>query len=487
MRCNNCGKIVPNTTIDCPYCSNKIDPNQVYVDKSLLEVNNTPNNPKDKIIEFSKKKENRSIVFGFVGVALVLVIIIIVGIGSLFTGGSKADDAIFYKFVSETYDHIMETYVSNSGNQGKYTLTASINEKQSHYEGEYNLKLIERYFDISGSKKPFDTKSDIIIGEEDNFSFLTFLSGNNLYVDSRDFYSKELIYELPDENGFLKASKLNLKNMAGSLYDIFVDTLKNTSYNTESTKIKINDESKKVYKVSWEFDKNTKLDVIKNGFKAIEDDAAFLNEYTRMTGKSKEEVINIFESYKTTLTYRVKNSKVESSYLNVYMDKKKVHRIEVIYVDENGKYVVQLTFGNNTDYINVKKNDKEIIDFKITKTEKELTNGVHKTLSFIYKGGDTNISGDLMLDTINRPNIKRQKVADDAINLFDLSTEDQNLVKENANTFIGYGIYDKFIDYVKPLCSPELSCTCDDSTEQCTCSKGSTFVICKKSQIENKE
>ncbi len=487
MRCNNCGKTVPNTTIDCPYCSNRIDPNQVYVDKSLLEENNVPNNPTDKIIEFSKKKENRSIVFGFIGIALLLVILLIVGIGKLFTGSSKVNDEIFYKFVSETYDHIFESYVSNSGNQGNFSLTASINEKQIHYEGEYNLKLIERYFDISGAKKPIDTGKDIIIGDEDNFKFLTFISGNNLYLDSADIYNKELIYELPDENGFLSASKLNVKNLANSFYDVFVDTLKDTSYTTESTKIQINDENKKVYKISWEFDKETKLETIKNVFEQIEDDGAFLNEYSRMSGKTKEEIINMLESYKTTLTYRVKNSKVDSSYINIYLDKKKVHRIELIYVNENGEYNIQLTLGNNTDYINVKKNNKDYIDFKITKTEKELTNGVHKTLSFVYRDQSNNVSGDLVLDTVNRPNIKRQKASEEAVNIYDLSQEEQNTIKNDANSLIGYSLYDKLLDYVKPKCTPDLSCTCDDTTELCTCNKGATFITCKKSQIETKE
>ena len=490
MRCNNCGKTVPNTTINCPYCSKQIDPNQVYVDKSLLEEPTTPNNPKDKIIEFSKKKENRSIVLGFAGLALLLVVLVFVGIAKLFSGGPKVDDALINKYFTDTYDHIMETYVSNLGNSGKYSLTASINENQVHYEGEYNLKLIERYFDISGAKKPTGATGDIIISDEDNFEFLTFLDNNKLHIDSKDFYKQELIYELPDEQGFLSASKLNVKNMANSLYDVFTYLHKEISptIDSKSQTIQIGDNKiKGVYKVSWELDKNTKLEIIKEGFKTIEDDAAFLNEYSKMTGKSKEEIIKIFEAYKSTLTYRVKNGKADPSYFNVYADKKKVHRLEVIYVTDSDKYNIQLTMGNNTDYIVVKKNDKDYIDFKITKNEKELTNGVHKTLSFIYKDKNNNVTGDLVLDTNNRPNIKQKKSSSEAINVFDLSQEDQNTVKNDANSLLGYGLYDKLIDYVKPICSPELSCTCDDETEMCTCNKGSTFVTCKKSQIENKE
>ena len=111
----------------------------------------------------------------------------------------------------------------------------------------------------------------------------------------------------------------------------------------------------------------------------------------------------------------------------------------------------------------------------------------HKTLSFIYKDPNNNVSGDLVLDTDNKPNIKQKKSSTDAINVFDLSQEDQNTIKNDANSLLVYGLYDKLIDYVKPICSPELSCTCDDTTEMCTCNKGSTFVTCKKSQIENKE
>ena len=490
MRCNNCGKTVPNTTINCPYCSNKIDPNQVYVDKSLLEDTNVASTPKDKIIEFSKKKENRSIVLGFIGVALLLVIIVFVGIAKLFSGGSKVDEALVNKFFSDTYDHILETYVSNAGNSGKYSLTASINENQVHYEGEYNLKLIDRYFDLSGAKKPTGETGDIIISDEDNFEFLTFINDNNLYIDSKDFYNKELMYELPDEQGFLKASKLNVKNLSNSLYDVFMnEVIKgiNPIIDGKSKSIQIGDSTKKVYKLSWEFDKNTKLEVIKNAFKALEDDGAFLNEYARMTGKTKEDIINLLEAYKSTLTYRVKNSNVDSSFFNVYADKHKVHRIEIIYVNEDAKYNIQLTFGNNTDYINVKKNDKDYIDFKVTKNEKELTNGVHKTLSFIYKDTDNNISGDLVLDTENKPNIKRKKSNEEVVNIYDLSQEDQNIIKNNANSLLGYGIYDRLIDYVKPKCSPELSCTCDDQTNMCTCNKGATFVTCSKEQITKKE
>ena len=47
-------------------------------------------------------------------------------------------------------------------------------------------------------------------------------------------------------------------------------------------------------------------------------------------GMSVDQMIDMLESYKTTLTYRVKNSNVDSSYFNVYADKKKVHRIEII-------------------------------------------------------------------------------------------------------------------------------------------------------------
>jgi len=488
MRCNNCGKIVPNTTINCPYCSNKIDPNQVYVDKSLLEENTTPNTPKDKIIEFSKKKENRSIVLGFIGVALVLIILVFVGLIKLFSGGSKVDETLVNKFISDTYDHIMEMYVSNLGNQGKYSLTASINEKQVHYEGEYNLKLIDRYFDISGAKKPVGEVGDIIISDEDNFEFATFIDNNELYVDSKDFYNKELIYEIPDDKGFLKASKLNVKTFTNSLFDAFMELYKNSSPSIgNKEEIKIGDDTKKVYKISWELDKNTKLDIVNNYYKYIEDDTAYLNEYSKMMDKPKEEIIRMFEADKTTMIYRIKNSKLESSYVNAYVDKNKVHRIEVIAVTEEGKYNIKLSFGNNTDYINVKKDNKDYIDFKITKTEKELTNGIHKTLSFIYRDQNNNVSGDLVLDTENRPNIKMKKGTEDAIHIYDLSDSDRNAVKANVDNLIGYGLYDRFYDYVKPLCGPNITCTCDENSDTCTCNKGSTFITCKKSQIENKE
>ena len=69
MRCNNCGKTVPNTTVNCPYCTKQIDPNQLYVDSSIIEKSPVANTPKEKIIEFAKKKENRMIVIGFGAVA----------------------------------------------------------------------------------------------------------------------------------------------------------------------------------------------------------------------------------------------------------------------------------------------------------------------------------------------------------------------------------------------------------------------------------
>ena len=56
MRCNNCGKTVPNTTINCPYCSQKIDPNQLYVDKSIVEEEPAPTSTKDKLLSFARKR-----------------------------------------------------------------------------------------------------------------------------------------------------------------------------------------------------------------------------------------------------------------------------------------------------------------------------------------------------------------------------------------------------------------------------------------------
>ena len=484
MRCNNCGKTVPNTTINCPYCAKAIDPNQVFIDNSDVIPNSEPTTAKDKLIAFASKKENKTIVIGFGIVAVFIVIVILLGIISLFTKGNKPDDKLFQKFVSKTYDHITETFMPSNGNSGKYSLTASVNEKQFHYEGEYNLKVIDRYFDLSAAKSDISNSSDIIISEDENFEFETYLLKNILYISSRDFYNQDLYYELPDKNGFLTSSKLNVKSLANGVYDTFAELLKKQSYDTSKEKIEIGTNTFKTYKLSYRFDKDTKLKLIKNAVKIIKEDSSFINEYSKMTGKTKDEVINTIEGYETTLSYRVKNSKAEDSYLNVYVTSSDVTRIEFILATDPDVYNIKLSFGNNTDYLTVKKNKEDFIDFTITKTDKELANGIHKTLSFVFRGLDYNVSGDLVLDTNNKPNIRRKTATPEAINAYNLSEEDKSIVKNNIYSLMGYNWFDSLIDYVKPICSGDLKCTCNDETNTCSCNQGTTFVTCTKEEIQ---
>ena len=489
MRCNNCGKTVPNTTINCPYCLKDIDPNQEFVDSSIINQEQTPTNPKDKIIAFARKSENKTIVIGFAVVAVFIVILILLGIISIFNKGNKVDDTVFRKYVSKTYDHLTETFLPGNGNSGKYSLTASVNEKQFHYEGEYDLKLIDRYFALSASKSDISNQDDIIISEEENFEFETYLLKNLLYINSKDFYNKDLYYELPDKNNFLSASKLNVKNLANGVYDTFAEVLKNADYDTSKENIEIGNNKIKAYKISYKLDKDAKLKYIKNIIKVIKEDSSFINEYSKMTGKTKEEIIKMIEGYESTYNFRIKNSKAEASYLNVYVTKDDVKRIELILVTENDTYDIKLSFGNNTDYINVKKNKDDYIDFTITKTDKELANGIHKTLSFVFRGFDNTISGDLVLDTNNKPNIRRKTASEDAVNAYNLSQEDKVIVGNNVYSLMGYNWFDNLIDYVKPICSGDLNCTCNDETNTCSCNQGTTFVVCTKDEInnENKE
>jgi hypothetical protein len=489
MRCNNCGKTVPNTTINCPYCSQKIDPNQLYVDKSIVEEEQTPTSTKDKLLSFARKRENKSIVIGFAVVAVFIVIIIILGIMSLFNKNNKPDAKLFQKYVSNTYDHLVETFIPNNGNSGKYSLTASVDEKQYHYEGEYNLKIIDRYFDLTGSKSDLSNSSDIIISEEENFSFETYLLKNLLYINSKDFYNKDLYYELPDKSNFLTTNKLNVKALTNGVYDTFIEVLKDLNYSTSKETIEIANNSFKTYKLSYEFDKDTKLKLIKEIAEIVKEDSSFVNEYSKMSGKSKNDVLEMIEGYKSTLTYKVKNSNIDSSYLNVYVTSSDVKRIEVILVTENDTYNIELSFGNNTDYINVKKNKADYIDFSITKTDKELANGVHKTLSFVFRGLDHNISGDLVLDTNSKPNVRRKTASPEAVNAYNLSPEEKESVKNKIQSLMGYNWFDNLIDYVKPICSNELNCNCNDETNSCICNQGTTFVTCTKEEInkENKE
>ena len=133
-----------------------------------------------------------------------------------------------------------------------------------------------------------------------------------------------MYYELPDKEGFLTASKLNVKSLTNGVYDTFAEILKNQNYDTSKETIEIGNNKVKTYKISYKFDKDTKLKIIKNSVKIIKEDSSFLNEYSKMSGKTKDEIIKMIEAYETTLNYKVKNSKAEPSYLNVYVTSKDV-------------------------------------------------------------------------------------------------------------------------------------------------------------------
>ena len=48
---------------------------------------------------------------------------------------------------------------------------------------------------------------------------------------------------------------------------------------------------------------------------------------------------------------------------------------------------------------------------------------------------------------------------------------------------MGYNWFDSLLDYVKPICSGELKCTCNDETNLCSCNQGTTFVTCTKDEL----
>ena len=60
-----------------------------------------------------------------------------------------------------------------------------------------------------------------------------------------------MYYELPDKEGFLTASKLNVKSLTNGVYDTFAEILKNQSYDTSKETIEIGNNKVKTYKISY--------------------------------------------------------------------------------------------------------------------------------------------------------------------------------------------------------------------------------------------
>jgi len=477
MRCNNCGKIVPDVSKTCSFCGNVIDITKKYV--QTTEIETLDENPKFDLKKFVLSKENRKLVIGFVVLILFILIMLIVFLSSIFSKKTP-NYKYFTNVLSELSEYLEDNYLSSTTTgSGEFTITSTVKDDKNTITGEYEYDIKNKILSINAEQQTSaQTNSDGIIIDGTKISFSGYLSEDDLYLYSKSIYNNYIYFLLPDKTGLLSTKKYDLDTLVVNNFDAAIYALKKESMTNEKKKINYFDKNVKVSCVTLTLDNDTKYSMIKNINEYLLEESNYINELAKINNKTTDDIINELNNNITTAEYKYSKESDEIDTISIYYKGSKVYRLEYI-LSNNTSYVLDV------DDIKFKyqyKKDNTKYEVNIVRSSRELTDQVEVEYDINYDLGEKSGTLEINLLKNNKSNVKKQTIE----NSKDISTftdSEYETIKNNLNKYISNtSIIDKIKDIYKEKCTPDLNCVCD--LETCSCNYNDEVITCDIEKIK---
>lgn len=270
---------------------------------------------------------------------------------------------------------------------------------------------------ISMGAKILENDKDLIDGNlylKDKKFFLESNLFNNIYsgdLDEDVFKSEETNENIFDANSY---SIKDLDNTVKKLKDALIDSLDKESMTKTQETIDVNDEKVDTNKVTYKLDKESTKKLFSSIAQIILDDEDLLNNLSKISGTSKEDLTKALEEvqkdefyddftdednmeiaiYTAGLTYKfVKFEIVEKDGKIEYINYKETNKFIFNDIENNELYEVNFKIRNDVITITVTCNKEQIVKYVI----KELTDD-KLNIEFEINDGETKLDGGIIME-----------------------------------------------------------------------------------------
>ena len=508
MKCNTCGKDIPDTSTVCPFCYSTVVPVQTNTNNlndtgslttintsyqssnndelNFGDLNNTNYDEEHNTLKtyFNEPKKRKKLL-----IPIILVLVVFVGlfvILSMFKAPTIESYKYYTNVVDKVYDYLSDNFTSSSAkNSGSYKLVYTINGETTEFKGKYAYDLSKKLFDITGDlKDPEKENGGVIVGNQ-TFTFELYGKNNELYLSSTNLFEIPILLPYEDETGLLNSKQYDLDVLVDGIHDAINYALKNMNY-TEEKKVKIDLKGKQtdVKKKILTLDYNNKKKFLSLFFKALMDDSNFTSEYAKIIGKKMDDVETLLNSYKTTYEYKYSTDDGKITYINIYYKGTNVYKIEVDNTKDDGsKYIFDLD-TNKISFTHLK-DGRSLISMIINRIDTTMNDVLTRNYIIEYKDDNTTANINIELTKDNNPTVKGKEY-ESFKSIRDMSDEEINVIKNNVKVYTeSTDIVDNIREIFKTKCNTSLSCICNGDT--CSCTYNNSIINCPKDLVKVEE
>lgn len=486
MRCINCNNVIPEASIKCPYCGSEIDPTkvQVKVDTSIENVDDLNFNDKIDLMKYIKEPKNKKNVLIFGGIILFLLIVLAALILLVFSGGKKVN---FYRaIVNKVSDYLDDNYLGNNMiGTGGYTLNYSINGDGNLLSGNYGYDIKNKIGILSGTiENPNLAKGQIVLDAK-SFNYNLYLKNNELYGLFSDLYDKYILFPIDDKSGLLATKNYDISSIIHGVLNALDEVTQNiNSSNEGSVTIDYRGEKTKATKETLLLDNSNKTKLYKMFYESLIEDANFLNECARISGKKSEDIKQTLQNEITNIEYRFSGNSDKETKINVYYSGSELYRLEIDRIKEEENDLIYLDIGETKYYLTYNKDNQKVMYATLSVLSKEVQDIINKTIELNVDIDDIKISIVLKLQKDMKPLLKKTDVQESK-NIRDLTLEEITSIKDLLISYIDETtIVDEIIGLFKNKCNPELNCDCPLGSNTCNCLYNQEIITCTVDDVK---
>lgn len=388
MICQNCGKKMESGEKFCTNCGQKLDTLETNEEKNTVEISKQPeenltenevkeveNNTTIIKEEKTKKKINKT---PFIIIAVVLVAILAALLIIKFIVSSPKN--LFFKGINEAYSNISEKFDNDITEENKYkdkvvtlksSTTFDLNGNKYYLDSSVisifdllnQIKLeLNETMDYKNSNFDMDL---ILSNDSDKLAIETNKRENDIYFKLVDIYDKYI--SVPFKVSTNVTSKEDLDYVTKSLKDIFLKSLDNSKFVSESATSIINEEELELNKISYEIDSNEADRIIKNIIEEMKKDDKLIEILSNNSNISKEEFISTLDSAIENLDTTSMDKVIISVYTKGILNE--VISYDIYVKSENKSFKIAFSDYKDVEEIKISLNEMTMITLSTKKVK----------------------------------------------------------------------------------------------------------------------
>lgn len=483
MRCVQCKKMVPSTSVKCPYCGGEVSENVVV--EPEIKYEEPKDNSSKKLSLLSDPKMKMYVYIG-IGVVVFFVLLIFIALLSGGSSSSSGDYKSFAKILDNFEEFLQDNYFSNSyQGSGDFDFYIKYNKDVNEFAGRYGYDLKNKVLSLTASiKDPGENKGSIIVDYK-KFDSNIYYDKGELYYNSKQLFDDTILFKFNDDTGIISSAKYDMSTLVESISDALKVALKEMDYHTTKEEVRFLGDSKTFNKLYFVLDNQGKKKFLTAFYDSLADDSSFVNEVAKMRGEKADDVEKTIRNYSTSAEYKYSGKGGNESVVSLYTKNGKPVRLEFVDNETSKEKIYRIDLNDQKYHFYYFVNSNLEFEVSMLILSEEINEVTHKTYEMTIDSRKFNIDINLDLKLDNRISIDTKSKMT-GINYTELTDEQIEGIKDKLKEFVkNYGFIDKFKDIFIDRCSLATDCVCKDET--CNCLYESKVIVCPNKEEQKGE